>query len=569
MQENTLSVSSGISEETDLNANAIAGRYATLASVREGLLERARGHAALTIPSLFPEAGTTEDQILLSPYQSVGARGVNNLSNKLLLTLFPVSSPFFKLEIPEGIIQQLQEADPSVKEQLEAGLSEMENIIQSDLEVSAFRAILYTALRQLIVVGDFLLHIPSKGEPRGYKLDKYVVKRSVSGTPLEIILKEVISREELPKNWLEQLEAADKLESQTSDDIGGTKTGDLKDRKYDLYTRIHLEGKFQIEKKYIHGVELEGSEAKYPKEASAWLPLRWSAEPGTDYGRSYVEAYSGALLAAEGLARSVQEHSAIASKTFGVLRPNSNMTPRDLANVPNGGFVVGEPEDLVYPEVGKRGDMQIAQTSFEQVREEIGRAFLITQVRDSERTTAEEIRLMASELETALGGAYSLLGVTLQKPLLLREIDRLQKDSTIALPKINKADMEPKVIVGLEGLGRGTDLEKLMKAVAAIAQIAPNAQMIPTLDIGKVVQFTFNAVGLDATEVMKSEQQMQAEQQAAQQNSQQAMMGEQMAKGAGAAIPKLAEKAVDDPEGVQNVLQGLQEGAPSPDQLQG
>ena len=560
MDTNTISVSSGISEETDLNANAIAGRYASLAGVREGLLERARGHAALTIPSLFPEAGTSEDQMLLSPYQSVGARGVNNLSNKLLLTLFPVSSPFFKLEIPEGIIQQLQEADPSVKEVLEAGLTEMENTIQSDLEINAFRAILFVALRQLIVVGDFLLHIPAKGEPRGFKLDKYVVKRSVSGTPLEIILKEVISREELPQEWLDQLQEADKLDSHSSDD-SGRGTGALRDRKYDLYTRIHLEGQWQHEAKYIHGVKLEGSEAKYPKEASAWLPLRWGAEPGEDYGRSYVESYSGDLLGAEGLARSIQEHSAIASKTFGVLRPNSNMTPADIARVPNGGFIVGEPEDLVYPEVGKRNDMQVAQATFESLKDSLSRAFLITQVRDSERTTAEEIRMMASELETALGGAYSLLGVTLQRPLLLREIDRLQKDTTIKLPKIDKREMEPKVIVGLEGLGRGTDLEKLMKAVAAIAQIAPNAQHIPQLDMAKIVQFTFNAVGLDSAEVLKSEEQKQAEQQAQQQAQQAQQMSEAMSKGAGAAIPKLAERAVDNPEGVQNVMQGLAQAA--------
>ncbi len=562
-QDLTISVSSGISEETDLNANAIAGRYSQLAGVREGLLERARGHAALTIPSLFPEAGTTEDQILLSPYQSLGARGVNNLSNKLLLTLFPVSSPFFKLEIPEGIIQQLQEQDPNVKEALEAGLSEMENIIQSDLEVSAFRAILYAALRQLIVTGDFLMHIPAKAEPRGYKLDKYVVKRSVSGSPLEIILKESISREELPDVWMEQLKNSDKLDGHASD-TEGTGTGTSRDKRYDLYTRIVRKGEFHIEHKYIHGVELEGSYAKYPLDASAWLPLRWSAEPGEDYGRSYVEAYSGALLAAEGLARSIQEHSAISSKTFGVLRPNSNMTPTDLARVVNGGFVVGDPEDLVYPEVGKRGDMTVAENTYNGLRDELGKAFLITQVRDSERTTAEEIRLMASELETALGGAYSLLGVTLQKPLLLREIDRLQKDKSIKLPKISKKDLEPKVIVGLDGLGRGTDLEKLMKAAGAIAQIAQTAQAIPDLDMAKIVQFTFNAVGLDSTEVLKSDTQKQQEQQAQQSAEAQQVMSAEMAKGAGSAIPVLAGQAVDNPEGVQNVMKGLQEQAPPP-----
>jgi hypothetical protein len=552
---NAISVSSGINEETTIKADAVAGRYSELAGVRESLLERARDFAALTIPSTFPYQGTSETQEIPSPYQSVGARGVNNLANKLLLTLFPVSSPFFKFEVPEYLVQQLQaEGAEGIKEQFEAKMSEMENIIQSDMEISSFRTSLFEALRALVSVGNFLIHIPSEGEPEGFRFDKYVCKRSNKGTVLELIVKDIVSKEELPKVWEEQLAGLD-----TSGISSGETTGSSKDKPYEIYTRVVLEDQMYREAKYIHGVKLEGSDATYKKDESAWLVLRWNGLSGEDYGRGYVEEYMGDIIALEGLSQAIQEHSAIASKTFGILRPNSSLSPKDLVNVQNGGFVSGDPEDLAYPDIGKNNDMQVAQATANSLVESISRAFLITQVRDSERTTAAEIRLLATELETALGGAYSLLANTLQKPLLNREIARLKKRKK--LPEINDKDLSPKVIVGLEGLGRGTDVEKLMKAAEALAAIAPALQIIQDIDQTKLIQFVFNGVGLDTDEILKSPETKQAEAEAAQQQQQKEQQADLMSKAAGPAAGAMAKGMADNPESMQAMSQAMSQQA--------
>jgi len=231
------------------------------------------------------------------------------------------------------------------------------------------------------------------------------------------------------------------------------------------------------------------------------------------------------------------------------------MQPQDLVKVRNGGFVIGDPEDLVFPEIGKYNDMQVAQTTIERLTESLSRAFLLTQTRDAERVTAEEIRLQASELETALGGAYSLLAVTFQQPILLREIDRLKKSK--ALPNVDKKDIEPKVIVGLEGLGRGTDLDKFMRAVAAMGQIAPAAQIMPDLDMNKVTQFVFNAVGLDGEDVLKTEDQKAAEAQAAQQAQQQEVATGMMGDAVKGAAPVMAKGAIEQPEATANAMQAV------------
>ena len=562
MQSDAISVSSGISEEGSLGADQIAGRYAILESVREAKLDRARDIAALTIPSLMPYAGKSEVEALPTPYQGMGARCINNLANKLLLTLFPVSSPFFKLEVPEGIVQQLQnEKDKNIKEAIEKRMSEMENIIQSDLEVNAFRVRLFETLKQLLTTGDFLLYIPLNGSPEGYKLDKYVVKRAYSGRMLELILRQVISRAELPEIWRQQLDEA--IDSSSAESGGeGSRPS-----KYNMYTRVYLKGRKHIEAKYINGIKLEGSEASYPEDSSAWLPLWMNGQSGEDYGSGYAEDYFGDLIALEGISRAIQEHTAIASKTFGVIRPNSQMTPRDIASVPNGGFVVGEPEDLAYPEIGKRGDMQVALQTYNNLMDLLSKAFLITQIRASERTTAAEVRLEANELETSLGGSYSLLANTLQKPLLMREMSRLKKQGL--LPQVSQKDIEPKIIVGLDGLGRGTELEKLMTAIETLGLIAQAAPAIPGLDMDKSVRVVFNAVGFDPDEVLKSEEQRMMEQQQQQQQQLMGAMTDNIAKGIGNSIPKVAEGAIEDPQNIQQLASSVMPGMAQPQQPQG
>ena len=70
-------------------------------------MERAWDAAELTIPFILPRH-RTQDHDLPTPFQGIGARGVNNLSAKLLLTLFPPNSPFFKFQIDDFTLQELQ-----------------------------------------------------------------------------------------------------------------------------------------------------------------------------------------------------------------------------------------------------------------------------------------------------------------------------------------------------------------------------------------------------------------------------------------------------------------------------
>ena len=98
-----------IINEVVTRQNTAKERYETLKADRQQFLDRARECSELTIPSLIPDEGHNSTSELYSPFQSVGARGVNNLASKLLLLLLPPNSPFFRLSIAGKAKEDLQQ----------------------------------------------------------------------------------------------------------------------------------------------------------------------------------------------------------------------------------------------------------------------------------------------------------------------------------------------------------------------------------------------------------------------------------------------------------------------------
>lgn len=90
--------------EQNLTARA---RYSKLETIRQPYLDRARDSAEFTIPSLMVRDGYGSSTKLYTPYQGIGARGLNNLASKLLLALLPPNQPFFRLSLDEFTIQNL------------------------------------------------------------------------------------------------------------------------------------------------------------------------------------------------------------------------------------------------------------------------------------------------------------------------------------------------------------------------------------------------------------------------------------------------------------------------------
>jgi hypothetical protein len=119
--------------------------------------------------------------------------------------------------------------------------------------------------------------------------------------------------------------------------------------------------------------------------------------------------------------------------------------------------------------------------------------------RDAERVTAAEINLMAQELENSLGGIYSILTQEFQLVYLRRRMHLLVRAGKA--PKLPDELVKPKIVTGLQGLGRGNDRNKLIEYV----------------NVDEAVKRLATSIGIDTANLVKTQDQIQAEQQAAQQ----------------------------------------------------
>ena len=153
----------------------------------------------------------------------------------------------------------------------------------------------------------------------------------------------------------------------------------------------------------------------------------------------------------------------------------------------------------------------------------ISEAFLVLQVRQSERTTAEEVRLTQMELEQQLGGLFSLLTVEFLIPYLNRTLHILQRNRE--LPKIPKDVVRPQIVAGVNALGRGQDQQSLVQFAQTLAQTMGPEIMAKFLDPGEYVKRLAAAQGIDVLNLVKTPETMaQEKEQQMQQMQQQELM---------------------------------------------
>jgi hypothetical protein len=489
------------------NNQTCSGKYARLESARKTFLDRARECAELTIPSLLPKDGHSSASRLPTPWQGIGARGVNNLASKLLLALLPPNAPFFRLSIDDFTLEKLTQQE-GMRAKVEEGLNRIERSVMNEIETNAIRVGGFEALKQLLVSGNVLIYLPKEGGVRIFRLDRFVVKRDPMGNVLEMLVKESVSRSTLPPEIRNPL-----FEMDEDSKAKGEKAGSDHDN-VDMYTHVYRDGnKWQVYQE-IKGQKIPGTEGSYPLDKSPWIPIRFTKIDGEDYGRGYVEEYLGDLKSLEGLSQAIVEGSAAAAKVLFMVNPNGVTDMAQLASADNGAFVEGTQADVSTLQLQKFNDFRVALETMNTINERLSFAFLLNSAvqRSGERVTAEEIRYMANELESALGGIYSILSQEFQLPLVKRIMFQMERAKK--LPTLPEGTVEPVIVTGMEALGRGNDLNRLDQFIAVVQQIPDAAGMINWNDY---LTRRGTALGIDMKGLVKSDEQVQAEQQQAQQ----------------------------------------------------
>lgn len=473
--------------------------YDRLVNDRQSYETRAENCATYTIPSLFPKDSDNASTDYVTPWQAVGARGLNNLASKLMLALFPMQS-WMKLTISEFEAKNLIGDDEGLAK-VDEGLSMVERIIMNYIESNSYRVTLFECLKQLVVAGNALLYMP---EPDGvkynpmklYRLSSYVVQRDAYGNVLQVVTRDKIAFGALPEDVRNSLQAA------------GDKTPE---EEVDVYTHVYLDDESGEYLKYeeVDDNEIEGSDAQYPLDGCPYVPVRMVRIDGESYGRSYCEEYLGDLRSLENLQEAIVKMSMISAKVLGLVNPAGITQPRRLTQAQTGEFVPGRREDIEFLQLEKAADFSVAKAVSDQIESRLSYAFMLNSAvqRTGERVTAEEIRYVASELEDTLGGVYSILSQELQLPLVRVLLKQLQ--ATQQIPDLPKEAVEPTISTGLEAIGRGQDLDKLERCIAAWSSLQPMKDD-PDINLTVIKLRIANAIGIDTSGILLTEEQKQA-----------------------------------------------------------
>jgi len=515
-------------------------RYDYLSSDRSQFLSEAKEASELTLPYLISghEENTKGMKSLKTPWQSVGAKGVVALASKLSLSLVPPQTSFFKLQVDET---QLGQVPPEVKSELDLSFSKIERTILDAIAASDDRVVIHQALQHLVVGGNALIFMGKAGL-KLFPLNRYVIERDGNGEVIEIVTKERINKKLIE----EYLPPQEEMPLVTNDEPD--------EQECDVYTHVTRDNNRFLWHQEVYGKIIPKSQSKAPIEATPWLPLRFNTVDGEPYGRGRVGQFIGDLKSLEALSQALVEGSAAAAKVVFVVSPSSTTKPATLATAGNGAIVQGRPDDIGVIQVGKTADFRTAYELMATLEKRLNEAFLILSVRDSERTTAQEVQMTQLELEQQLGGLFGLLTVEFLVPYLNRKLNVFQKTGEI--PRIPKGMVKPIIVAGINSLGRGQDVQALGQFLQTIAQTMGPEAIQQYINPDEVIKRLAAAQGIDVLNLVKSMEELQQQDQAAQQQAMQQTMMEQ--------APNMMKAPLADPTKNPALAAELapQEGAP-------
>jgi len=527
----------------------IEAQFQKLDARRSNKLLRARDCARLTVPTLFPREGFTESMDLPDVFSSMAARGVMSLASRIVSAMYPLNQqPFFTFEpdmkfIPEG-------AD--INDML-ASLSRLDKKIMNKLSHTNLRQELFVLMQHLIVLGDALFEIQDDYSFRVHRLDHFVVQRYPDGRIKKIILREWVDPEAIPDEWYAPLEEAGMKYEEDNDadynsfqtSINGMNNAPSRNHK-PFYTYVEWEPErnvWECKKEYCGVIVDEGEFTICP-----YIPQSWSRIAGEDYGRSLVEEHIGDIRTLEALTKSLVEAAMANSEHRIGIDPNGITEVDDLLDSQNGDFVAARQADVFSIQLLRQIDLGPMAAIRQDIQASLGKVFLLASAmqRDAERVTATEIRAMAQELDQSLGGIFSGIAQSIQIPIVKRTVILMSKDKLID-PQIVRLIQDDgilslKVRTGLEALNREIESSLL----ATWASMTMNNQALANYidQYGFLIRMT-TAMGLESAGLVKTPQQLQAEQQQAAEQSMQAMMAQQMVSSVGNIAEAGAQASVD------------------------
>lgn len=453
------------------------------------MLTRTERFAALTIPKIMlPEGMDVMNTDITHDYQFLGAQAVNHLTNKIAMTLFAPTRPFFKAQLSEKAQEENGDTDPVV---VDAAMANIEREAMRRMDRLAIRPKIYSAIRNLIVTGNVLVEF-LRDSLRVYGMRQWAVKRTYDGGLHTLIIREKMKFDEL----------ADKVQGI----LHRHYQDDSEVHFYRLIERVQ-KGRYKLTCAVDTHILPPAFSHTYSEETLPFQVMTWDLGDNDDYATGLVEEYVGGFEAISQMAEGMVNGGTMAAEFRWLLSPGLTKAD-DFEDTENGSAIPGNKDDISVVGPENHEAISVLSTIYDKYARGIGAAFLLHSAvtRDAERVTAEEIRLSANELESAHGGTYSTLATNMQGPVarwLLTGVDK----------RLNSRDVEVSVVTGLDGMSRNGDLENLRLAFQDLTFIATAPDEVKArLKYNPLVKYIGAGRGVDLSPFVMSDEEFQAEQ---------------------------------------------------------
>ena len=289
-------------------------------------------------------------------------------------------------------------------------------------------------------------------------------------------------------------------------------------------------------KKWVIEQEVKGKIINVSEEnVTPFFSTPFELPPAADYGRGLIEQNLGDVRSMNELSERLLDHAAIASKMMFALDYNSQVRPQDLS-MPTGSVIQarvqgGQVTDVGMLKADKLSDFNVAHG----VRESIRKDLAVTMLMESEstprgeRVTAFQVQRVAQELEGALGGVYAPIADSMQIPLIERVREVLTRKNV--LPSLPEDSIEVEAVTGIQALSNEADQTKILGLLQTIAQLGP--ETMNRIDKGTLLDMLVRQSGIYEPGLIKTDEQIQAEEQQAKQEAMQAMAAQQAVQSTG------------------------------------
>lgn len=476
--------------ETPNSVTTADQQFAKYDNKRQGIMHRLERYSSWTIPKLFPRKNRDQDtEPLTHGFQSLGAQAVNHLANKLMMSLFAPSRPFFRLELKRAAKEKMDTEGKDMK-QVQAKLAKAEQDASLELDKRSIRSRLYDLLKMLIVLGNALM-VFEKDTIRILNMRNYVVKRSRTGEVYELIVRECVHKTQIKPAAL----AAVVAHPEFKPDADGM-VWEYKWIKLDNET-----GKYN-EDVWLCDCKLPATfSSSYSAEKLPYRAVSWDLAAGDDYGTGLVEDYEADFQSLSMLSEAAVQGAVLASEFRWLINPAGQTSVEDFTASPNGAAIPGTKGDIELINAGIDNILSTNQALQTTYINRIGAGFLLQTAvtRDAERVTAQEIRMTAEELEGGLGGGYSRIAADVQVPVAFWTMTLTGRD-------IGGKDLEPVIITGLAALSRTGDRDRLLEFGSNLANVLSlPPQILDRLKLSAWIADLAAAGGLDPNTYVLSE----------------------------------------------------------------